>query len=159
MWRRTVLDSIKKQALKKAGPTIASLSVGGPDATAEQQVIEYVLLAREADEAGDAKAAKAFMQLALATYRSVVPKPAEGSINTEALNNGMAALIDSDYADTPGLQLMTPPDLIGVCYRPKDSECLQNVGDHTPWECAQVGAVLTRMTYEEALAADCDEVE
>jgi len=147
------------KALQKHGPPTVSLHTGGPDASAEQQVIELVLAAREADEAGNAKAAKGFMDLALATYRSTVPKPAEGTINTEALNSSIAGLILTDYADVPGLGMTTPPDMVSVCYSPKESKCYQNAGDHTPWECAQVGTVFTRMTRDEALAAKCPEVE
>lgn len=147
------------KALQQHGPAIVSLQTGGPEASTQHQIVELVLAAREADEADNTKAARAFMDLALATYRSAVPKPAEGMINTEALNSELAQLIAAEYADLPGLQMVTPEGFVSVCYDAKKQKCYQSAGDHTPWECAGGNIEFTRMPYEDALAANCPEVE
>jgi hypothetical protein len=142
------------KALKKHGPTIASLSVSGPGVTPERQVIEYVLLARTADEAGDAKAAKAFMQLALAAYRAGLPEPND----TGEYNEQIARVARDEYAGSPGLALWPPDDGVDVCFKrkPKD-QYMFCIDASSPWECEASGGRLERMSFDEAVCNYCPE--
>jgi hypothetical protein len=134
------------KALQKHGPTIVSLYAGGPDASKEQEVIELVLAARAADEAGDPKVAEAFMRLALAAYRSGVPKPDQ----TGAYNESIVGLVNAEYAGTPGLDLWPPEGTIDVCYT-KKGKYVTCVDQASPWECFVAGgSKLERMSFDEA---------
>jgi len=136
------------KAIKKQGPAIATYLAGGSGAGLEQGVIEMVLLARAADEAGDAKAAAAFMDLALATYRSGVPE-----LSKTFLQNALIAQsIEADYAGVPGLQLRAPDGMTDVCFTPA-GECMWGVDGNVPWECEISGGVVKRLPREEAVCA------
>jgi hypothetical protein len=138
------------EALAELGPTLAIRRRIGPQVPPERRVIEMVLAAREADEAGDARAAAAYMALALADYRSAVPEDGR----TGAINAAIDTLVQDEYAGLPGLELYAPEDSADYCLRP-DGTCVRIVGRDTHWECAGAELTLTRMTFEDAEAAGC----
>ena len=128
------------KALQKHGPTIVGYEPGA------RGVIEMVRAARAADEAGDRKAAKAYMDLALAAYRSGVPKPDE----TGAYNESIVGLVNEGYAELPGLELWPPEGMIDVCFDRK-GKYVTCVDQASPWECYGAGgSKLERMSLEEA---------
>ena len=86
-------------ALKKQGPTIAKALAAGSRGGLERGVIELVLLARAADDAGNTKAATAFMDLALAAYRATVR---EWEMTAIPMAN-IARIVDSRVRRHPGL--------------------------------------------------------
>ncbi len=105
-----------------------------------------------ADEAGDQKAAKAFMGLALAAYRRGVLKEAE----TAERNAAIDALIQAEYIDVPGLELYAPLGSVDWCFT-SDGTCEWQVGKDTQWECgsATPKRTIRRLTDQEAEAAGC----
>jgi len=126
--------------LKKSGAPIAGYDPRGRGA------IEMVLAARAADEAGNQKAAKAFMKLALAAYRAGVPAPDE----TGDYNTSIVGLVNEEYAGLPGLELWPPEGMIDVCYT-KKGKYVTCVDQASPWECYGAGgSKLERMSLEEA---------
>jgi hypothetical protein len=126
--------------LKKSGALIAGYEGGGRGA------IEMVLAARAADEAGNPNAAKAFMNLALAAYRSGVPERDQ----TGDYNASIVGLVNEEYAEVAGLELWPPEGMIDVCYT-QAGEYVTCVDQASPWECwAAGGSKLERMSLEEA---------
>jgi hypothetical protein len=138
------------KAMRKHGPAIAGGYRVSSQAPAEQRVVELVLAAREADEAGAPMTADALMGLALADYRRAVPEDTQ----TEGVNAAIDALIQADYAGVPGLELYAPEGSADFCFTPEGT-CAWLVGRDTHWECAGAGLTLTRLTNEEAQAAGC----
>jgi hypothetical protein len=136
------------KAMKKAGPEVARYRAAGSGMGPEQGVIDMVLLAREADEVGNAKAAKAFMALALAAYRSGVTEPEATAEHNAAIN----ALIEANQAGVAGLQLYPPDGMTDVCTGPDGEPMWEGGGgidSNTPWECEIRGGTVSRVPFEE----------
>ena len=126
--------------LKRSGASIVGYEPGARGA------IELVLAARAADEAGNQKAAKAFMQLALAAYRAGIPKRDE----TGAYNESIVGLVNEEYAERPGLELWPPEGMVDVCFK-ANGKYVTCVDQASPWECwGAGGSKLERMSLEEA---------
>ena len=136
------------KTMKKSGAEVARYRAAGSGMGPEQGVIDMVLLAREADEAGNAKAAKAFMALALAAYRSGVTElDATGDYNM-----AIVALIDANHAGMPGLELYPPDGMIDVCLKSNGKPMWEGGGgidQSTPWECEIRGGTVSRVSFEE----------
>jgi hypothetical protein len=133
------------RALKKSGASIAGYEPG------ERGVIELVLAARAADEAGDQKAAKAFMRLALAAYRAGVLEPQV----TAAYNDSIVSLINEEYAGRPGLELYPPEGMVDAC-TVQGTSFPPCVSPQEPWVCYGIPDVyLERITMEEAEDIGC----
>jgi hypothetical protein len=136
------------KSMKRSAPEVARYRAAGSGMGPEQGVIDMVLLAREADEAGDAKAARAFMALALAAYRSGVTEPEV----TAEYNAAIVALIEANHAGVPGLQLYPPDDMTDVCLGPDAKPMWEGGGGidgNTPWECEIRGGTVSRVPWEE----------
>lgn len=134
-----------RKAINKEGEAIAGYT-NGPSG-----VIEMVLAARAADEAGEAKAAKAFLALALAAYRRDVPEDTQ----TAGVNAAIDALIGAEYAGVPGLELYAPPQSADWCFEPDGETCLWLVGRDSHWECDGAGKVMVRLENASAEAMGC----
>ncbi|MFV2064723.1 MAG: hypothetical protein ACC726_14615, partial [Chloroflexota bacterium] len=104
------------KTLKKSGPAVAGYYAGGGGAGRMNGVIDLVLLAREADEAGNAKAAKAFMALALAAFR-------EGLTSWEQTPREFVTALDelgqTTYQGQPGVALLPPDGFELICLNEK----------------------------------------
>jgi hypothetical protein len=139
------------RAIKNQGPAIAKALAGGMGAGAEKGVVELVLLARAADEAGDKKAAAAFVDLALAAFRSSVRTPEMTGIPIAAIDR----LVKSDYPGVPGLQVLAPEGMTDACFT--GGRCTEaGLESQVPWTCVQRGGRPQRLSIEEAKAAGCE---
>jgi len=156
---RTADDKLKGRryagAIRNASPSIVRFLAGSMEAEAAGLVIENVLKAREADEAGDARAARAFMALAASIYRAAWSP--RGGRTPSLLNREIARLVADEHPDEPGLHMTAPEGLADICHFSKKQVRRSRridfaLDDAAPWSCAEVGGNVLRVSEDEVSA-------
>jgi len=137
-----------RKAIAGVAPVIAEYVAGGSGAGRMNGIIDLVLLAREADEAGNAKAAKAFMALALATYRAGLTSSTEGpeAFNT-ALNELGYEIFDGESGGA--FELFPPGGMEDICVTNKKKGAGMFVGPADMWLCATAGGRVLRASQDD----------
>ncbi|MFV2064091.1 MAG: hypothetical protein ACC726_11360 [Chloroflexota bacterium] len=135
-----------KKAIAMAAPGVARYLAEGSGAGAEQGAIDMVLLGRASDEAGNRKAAKAFMALAVAAYRA--GWTASGQ-TTADFDEALVARIEADQTGVPGLQLRPPDGMIDICLQKKKRGPDFIVDQSASWECRFAGGRVLRVPIED----------
>lgn len=129
-----------RKAIAEKAPTIAAYVADGSGAGRMNGIFDLVLLAREADEAGNKKAAKAFMALALATFRK--------SLTTSEQSPGefvtaLHELGQTTYEGQPGVALLPPSGFDLICLNKKKNGLDYFAAPEDLWACTgQGGKVL-----------------
>lgn len=136
------------RTLKKAGPAVASYYADGGGAGRMNGIIDLVLLAREADEAGNSKAAKAFMTLALTAYREGLSGWEQGAEDFNTVLNELGyEMFDGESGGA--FELFPPGGMEDICLQDKKRGAGFFIGPGDMWLCASAGGNVLRVSQDD----------